>query len=118
MPGSGAGKGNPASKRMMNPRRKERRAQSWARGERRKDARREAQAEREANNREALPNGFVFRTRAVLRADGSIRGYRHETPSEALRRIERERREIRRLSALRKLAASLRPNSLAEVVED
>lgn len=50
-------KGNPASKRMTNPRRKAARAVSWARGQRRKAARVEAQREREAANRQRRENG-------------------------------------------------------------
>ncbi len=52
MANSDSAKGNPASKRMGNERRKQRRAKSWTRGQQRKDARRKAQQEREAANRE------------------------------------------------------------------
>jgi hypothetical protein len=44
-------KGNPASKRMSNPRLKEKRARSWARGQERKAARALLLAERERANK-------------------------------------------------------------------
>lgn len=50
MAGNNASKGNPASKRMMNPRLKEKRAASWARGERRKKEHRAANELRAQNN--------------------------------------------------------------------
>jgi hypothetical protein len=52
-------KGNPASKRMTNPRRKERRARSWLRGQKRKAERVKAQEERAAANRERRAEGLM-----------------------------------------------------------
>lgn len=52
MPQQKGTKGNPASHRMSNKALKERRARSWAQGEKRKEQRRLAQKEREyANHR-------------------------------------------------------------------
>lgn len=45
-----AGKGNPASKRMGNPKLKERRAESWRRGQERKKARVSDKKKRETVN--------------------------------------------------------------------
>lgn len=108
MPGSGAGKGNPASKRMMNPRRKERRAASWARGERRKDARRKAnEAQRAANVAwlQEHDDGASLRlARDVHRPDGSIRRTRLDSPSEARRRAERAERAARARAAMARMA--------------
>lgn len=50
MPGSQSSKGNPATKRMGNPRRKARRAECWARGEARKQRRREENEARHQAN--------------------------------------------------------------------
>lgn len=44
-------KGNPASKRMTNPRKKATRSLSWQRSQKRKDKRREANAKRAAANK-------------------------------------------------------------------
>lgn len=50
MAGNKSAKGNPASKRMSNPRLKARRAECWARGEAKKKKNREEQeAHRRAN---------------------------------------------------------------------
>lgn len=51
------GKGNPASHRMGNPKRKAARAASWARGEKRKDARRKEADRRQAHNAELVTAG-------------------------------------------------------------
>ena len=50
-------KGNPAHKRMMNANLKNRRANSWLRGQRRKKARIEAQKQRELTNEVLRENG-------------------------------------------------------------
>lgn len=80
MPGNNAGKGNPASKRMMNTRRKENRAKSWARGERRKAERVKVQDARHADNvqwlnaqglPEYVPAEFVGGVRMVTRKRAS-----------------------------------------------
>ncbi len=53
MAGQNSNKGNPASKRMSNPRLKARRAECWKRGEARKASRRAAQEVRHQANVEA-----------------------------------------------------------------
>lgn len=63
MAGQQGSKGNPAGKRMMNPKHAERRARSWARGEKRKQARVAAQEERRKANIAAL--GDVYNPRAT-----------------------------------------------------
>lgn len=52
-------KGNPASKRMQNPRRIARRAACWLRGQERKKLRKELQKEREAKNRKLRAQGAL-----------------------------------------------------------
>jgi hypothetical protein len=53
------GKGNPASKRMMNPKLKARRARSWERGQERKAQRVEGQLARQRKNEELRSAGML-----------------------------------------------------------
>lgn len=77
MSGQQSAKGNPATKRMGNPKRKERRARSWAAGQKRKEARRAAEAAAAARN-------------ADLRSEGQL------TPWEAACAARRARRTASR----------------------
>jgi hypothetical protein len=88
MPGSQGGKGNPATKRMSNPRRKERRAASWRRGELRKRAHTAANEDAHKRNLDELEALGIRREMRRKRFDTSRE--RLETPSEALRRYRRE----------------------------
>ena len=74
MAGNPANKGNPASKRIGNPKRKARREASWARSQARKRKNREENEARAARNRE-------------LRAQGL------PTPVELAQKARRERRD-------------------------
>lgn len=79
MANQSSGKGNPAHKRMSNAQRKNRRAASWARGEKRKEARRQAQKARERVNAatrasgELTPWELAKATRAVGRQFRALR---------------------------------------------
>lgn len=57
MSNGSSAKGNPASKRMSNPKLKAKFARCWENGQRRKKARREAAALAEQRNRELIEAG-------------------------------------------------------------
>jgi Holliday junction resolvasome RuvABC DNA-binding subunit len=103
MPQQG-GKGNPASHRMGNLKRKERRAKSWARGERRKQERRKANEARMQANLDALAElggerrqyervveRAVFNTRTNSMEYKTLKRMKKESPGTALARTRRER---------------------------
>ena len=82
--------GNPAHKRMMNANLKAKRAQSWARGQKKKAARRAAAEELMKANLAILADlGVTRQMRERQRKDGSV-VFKLESPSEALRRYYRE----------------------------
>lgn len=88
-------KGNPASKRMGNLKRKDRRARSWARGERRKAERRKNNEARMRANEEALAElgGTRQMYERVTERDGKlIHRMKRESPGSALYRVRREAR--------------------------
>jgi hypothetical protein len=94
MPNIGA-KGNPASKRMSNKRRAERRQKSWARGERRKVQRRKDNEAREKANADALAElgGSRQMYERVVTRDGKVlKRMKRESPGTALARTRREQR--------------------------
>lgn len=91
-----ASKGNGAAKRMMNPKLKEKRQRSWARGEARKKRNREANEARAAANLAALKSlGGVQRyyDRVTVDASGkTVTRSKLESPGTALARTKREQR--------------------------
>ncbi len=95
MPQNSGAKGNPASKRMMNAKRKERRAKSWARGERRKNERRRDNEARAKANLDALADlgGHRQMYERVIERDGKVTSrMKMESPGSALARTRRENR--------------------------
>lgn len=86
-------KGNPAGKRMMNPKLKEKRARSWARGQKRKLARRQAEAALMKENMALLDSlgGTRMMRDRLLKSGRTVQ--KLESPSEALRRVYRTRTE-------------------------
>ncbi len=95
MASQNGGKGNPASHRMSNPKLKERRAKSWARGERRKVERNKRNEERMKRNQAELAElGGQRRLyeRVVIRDGKTITRMKMESPGTALARVKREGR--------------------------
>lgn len=103
MAGQGMSKGNGASKRMMNQKLKDKRAASWARGQKRKELRRKANEARAAANLAALKElggtqknyTRVTERRVVNGKTGlvevkTIERTKLESPGSALARTKRE----------------------------
>jgi hypothetical protein len=85
-------KGNPAGKRMVNAKRKERRQKSWARGEKRKAERRAANDARAKANEAALAELGGTREmyeRVTIRDGKTITRMKRESPGSALYRVRR-----------------------------
>lgn len=87
MPGKQGSNG--ASKRMSNPKRKENRAKSWARAERRKDARRKADEARHAEN-VAWLNGHGMHEYLPAEYVGGVRVAKRKRASKLVRIAKRE----------------------------
>lgn len=95
MAGNQGGKGNPAGKRMMNAKLKEKRKRSWERGEKRKAARRAAnEARAQANLAELKSLGGQQRTyeKTTISNGKLYTRTKLESPGSALARTKREQR--------------------------
>lgn len=106
MAGQNGSKGNPATKRMSNPKLKEKRARSWARGEKRKLVHYAKNEARHAANLKALhelggtqQTIEITKTRVISNPKtGQVEvktrsRFKLESPGTALARVRREARD-------------------------